>query len=81
MLPRMFEILAVLVLFTLELPTLPVEAFEVASQVVHSGSCPHGLDKGNEKQIMSYGSKCAICSFPMELRDLHAIIWGVAPYG
>jgi hypothetical protein len=25
---------------------------------------------------MSYGSKCAICSFPMELRDLHAIIEG-----
>ena len=53
MFPGMVELLAVLVLFTLELPTLSVEAFEVASQVVHSGSCPHGFDKGNDKQILT----------------------------
>ena len=53
MFPGMLEILAVLVLFTLEFPTLPVETFEVASQIVHSGSCPHGLDEGNEKQIVN----------------------------
>ena len=40
----MIEILAVLVLFTLELPTLSVETLEITPQVVHSGSC-HGLAK------------------------------------
>ena len=62
MLPGMIEILAVLVLFTLELPALSVETFEVTPQVVHSGSLPSWLIN-----TLNDGSKCAICSFLMEI--------------
>ena len=84
MLPAMIEILAVLVLFTLELPTLSVSSFEVAPQVVHSGSC-HCLAKAtimntlNElrKQVcnlqFSYGAWRSPCNHIGEWQQMFNI--------
>ena len=62
MLPGMVKILAILVLFTLELPTLSIERFKVTSQVVHSGSPRHGVAKDNDNKHIEWATEASVQS-------------------